>query len=567
VRNTAAFIRFLHIGTKGCALLVLPCALGACAYGLIPAALAAAADSRLDSTAASVLAAALGVCGWIFAYITGGTAAGFAADFSFRLRREVFRQILNQESGCNADFPETQINTAADVISPAMDFLGRFLFLFVLTASLVFLRPLPALGVIASFPAAFLAAWAARVMERKADSARRESENPERRFAALLGALPYAEPGGDDSFPARDMEKTANAFCGPRSRAAIILAPVFPLALCAAGLTLALFVYAAGRWFPEEMTRGVWLVCLFTIPAVFWNISLMSAFAGRFRRARAAADELQGILEMEPPLEVSGNEAALHVTGAVELSGLSVFRGEEKLLENVSLNIPTGQKVALAGTHAGSLSCLLRVLARLLEYNEGELRMDGKDIRMLDIAELREKIDFVPEEAFHFEGTLEENILRGRPSASDEEVRGAAAKLGRGDWLYDLPDGLSTRIERGKPLPVWAPLVLLAKSLLRRPALCLIDEPPPAADPLVEVRIQEALYTLIAGRTAVIAARRLSTLRQADRIIVFDGSRAAEEGVHDELLACKGLYAKIYEKYFRHQSPDYLGRLNDTIIV
>jgi ABC-type multidrug transport system fused ATPase/permease subunit len=487
------------------------------------------------------------------------------------VRRAVFRKILNkdawrsgEESSDGGDFPETEINIAADAILPAADFCGRVLFLLALAVSLVLLRPLPALGALLSVPAALLAVWASQAAERKTGSAAREkSEKLEKRFAALLAALPGAAcktPLAGAERCLRDFRKTAGDLCGLRSRAGLASAPVLPLRVCAAGLALALFVYAAGSRFPNEMTRGVWFFCLFAILVVFLNISLMYARAGRFRRVHAAVEKLRTILELEPAIQVSGGESAIRLTGELQLSGLSVFRGEEKLLDGVRLAVSAGQKIALAGTHSNSLSCLLRVLARLHEYDEGELRMDGKDIRTLDIGEFRETIDFVPREAFLFEGTLEENIRCGRPSASDEEIRGATAKLGRGDWLYDLPDGLATRTGPGGPAPVWAPLALLARSLLKRPALCLIDEAAPSLDPLAEVRIQEALYTLIAGRTSVIAARRLSTLRQADRIIVFDKGRVAEEGGHEELLARKGVYAGIYEAGFRHQSPDYFAR-------
>ncbi|MDR1933312.1 MAG: ABC transporter ATP-binding protein/permease [Spirochaetales bacterium] len=562
----AAFIQFLRLGTRGIILLVLPCVLAACSYSLIPAVIAvsldrpraAGTDALLGPAAASALAAALGLCGWIFGYITRRMAAVFAADFAFRVRREVFGKVLT----CNADFPESYINAVEELILPAVDFLGRFLFLLVLAFSLVYIRPLPALMVILLVPAAFLLTRALRVGEKKYGSGeRQQTAQLEKRFAALLRALPFTKQAGHipDFLPGAFRE-TGDAFCRLRVRGCLALAPVFPLTGCAAGLALALFVYAAGRVLAAEMTAGVWFLCLAAIPAIFLNVRLMSAFQGRLGRALAAAQRLQAILEMQPERRPSGRESALHLKGELKLAGLCASGGEEKLLEGVSLLIPAGQKVALVGGSSGSLSCFLRVLARLYEYDEGELRIDEKDIRELDIGELREKIDFVPGEAFLFEGTLEENIRCGRPTASDEEIRLATAKLGRGDWLYDLPDGLSTRTDPGKPAPVWAWLVLLARSLLKKPAVCIIDEIAPSGDPLTEVRIQEALYTLTAGRTTVIAARRLSTLRQADRIIVFDGGRIAEEGVHEELLARKGVYAKIYENSFRHQSPDYFAR-------
>jgi ABC-type multidrug transport system fused ATPase/permease subunit len=299
----------------------------------------------------------------------------------------------------------------------------------------------------------------------------------------------------------------------------------------------------------------------------------------RLLLACSARRRLEAFLGQPPVLRASGEakSSAHKIAGDIDICGLSVFReswqrlhalsgrnpekqppaGGGAVLEAVSLTVPAGQKLAVVSFSSETPACLLRVLARLCDYDEGEVRIDAKDIRGFDAAELRERLDFVPRRAFLFEGTLEDNIRYGLRAASDEEVRAAAVKLGRGDWLRELPDELATLVGPTKPTPVWAALALLARTLLKRPAVCLIEEADPVRDALSEVRIQEALYSVMAGRTTIIAARRLSTLRQADRIVVFDKGRPAEEGAHEELLARGGLYAKIYEEFFRHQSPEY----------
>jgi ATP-binding cassette subfamily B protein len=262
----------------------------------------------------------------------------------------------------------------------------------------------------------------------------------------------------------------------------------------------------------------------------------------------------------KPPTRESGG--SLHLKGELDLRGLSVFSGDQKLLDGISLKAAQGQKLALVGFSAQSLDCFARVAGLLREYDEGELRLDGKDMRTLDPALLRERIDFIPREPFLFEGTLGENIRCGRPSASEEEILRAAARLGRGDWLHEIPDGLSAATPGpGKPAPSWAPLAALARALLKKPALCIIDEPLPLRDPFAEIRMQEAICSIMGECTCLVVARRLSTLRQAQRIIVFDGNKIAQEGSHGELLAENGLYAKIYNAFFRHQSPAYFHEI------
>jgi len=157
---------------------------------------------------------------------------------------------------------------------------------------------------------------------------------------------------------------------------------------------------------------------------------------------------------------------------------------------------------------------------------------------------------------------VRDNIRYGRIDASDEQILSAAARLGRGDWLEDLADGLDTRVgERGGNISYGQrQLVTLARVLLKNPAIFLLDEATAGVDPFTEAQIQEGLRTVMRGRTAVVIAHRLSTVREADRIIVLDRGGIMEEGSHRELLKKGGSYAELYNTYFRHQSLEYVEK-------
>jgi ABC-type multidrug transport system fused ATPase/permease subunit len=202
---------------------------------------------------------------------------------------------------------------------------------------------------------------------------------------------------------------------------------------------------------------------------------------------------------------------------------------------------------------------LVKLLLRFYEFQGGDIRVDGRSLRTLDLSQYRRQLGLVPQAPFLFSGTVAENIRYGRPQASDDAVETAARQLGDGSWLDDLPDGLQTDVgERGARLSLGQrQLVALARVLLQDPAILLLDEATASIDPLTEAQVQGALATVLNGRTSIIIAHRLSTVRAADRISVLRDGQIIEEGNHDDLLAQDGHYAELYTTYFRHQSLEY----------
>jgi ABC-type multidrug transport system fused ATPase/permease subunit len=241
----------------------------------------------------------------------------------------------------------------------------------------------------------------------------------------------------------------------------------------------------------------------------------------------------------------------------------SVLHPSSFVLRNFSLDIPAGQKLAVVGHTGAGKSSLVRLITRFYEFQGGQLLIDGRDIRTLDLGQYRRNLGLVPQVPFLFSGTVADNIRYGKPDATDADVSRAALRLGGGEWVGDLPNGLQTDVgERGARLSLGQrQLVALARVLLQDPAIFILDEATASVDPFTEAQIQEGLDEVMRERTSISIAHRLSTVRNADRIIVMKAGQIIEEGTHDDLLLRGGHYAELYNTYFRHQSLEYIEQV------
>ncbi len=275
---------------------------------------------------------------------------------------------------------------------------------------------------------------------------------------------------------------------------------------------------------------------------------------GQLQEAQASAERIFSLLETEPDIvDVPNALSSGRITGRVEFRDVTFsYDGSNTVLENFNLDVEPGRIIALVGPTGGGKTTVTNLLMRFFDVNKGQVRVDGTDIREMQLKWLRSQMSVVLQTPSLFTGPLRENIRYGRLDATDDDIVEAARAVGAHEFIMAFPDGYDTHIrENGEPLSTGQKqLVSLARAILADPAIFIMDEATSSVDIETEARIQQATESMLRGRTSFIIAHRLTTIRQADRILVIEGGRIIESGTHMELLDLNGHYSDLYRRQF-----------------
>jgi ATP-binding cassette subfamily B protein len=228
---------------------------------------------------------------------------------------------------------------------------------------------------------------------------------------------------------------------------------------------------------------------------------------------------------------------------------------EDWVLRDVSFRVAPGQSFAIVGHTGAGKTTLISLLLRFYDIQRGQILLDGIDIRLLDMQDLRRQFGIVLQDPFLFTGTIASNIRLGTPGITQATVEHAVEQIGLGEFICGLPEGVATDVnERGSTLSVGQrQLINFARALAHNPRFLILDEATSSVDTKTEIQIREALDRLLSGRTALVIAHRLSTIQHADRILVFHKGRLREQGAHQELLAQRGIYYRLYQLQYKEQ--------------
>jgi ABC-type multidrug transport system fused ATPase/permease subunit len=514
---------------------------------------------------------------WGFNFIQQWFSARVVGDVVLKIREDVFDATIRLDMSFYDEHPSGKVvsritsdtQDLSDVVTLTTNLFSQVLLVLILVVVLFTIDARLTLLLIAMTPLAIGVALAfRRVARRVTQRARRVTAKINAQIQESVSGIMVAKTFRQEAAIYSDFAANNRQAYGVGLRRGLTLNTIFPILAVCSGLGTAILLYASGLAVRAgAITGGDFYLFMMAVGFFWWPFSSIASFWSQFQDGLAAAERVFALIDAEPKVAQTGAEPVESVTGRIEFEAVGFTyapvatesRGTEIVLPGFDLEIRPRETVALVGHTGAGKSSVARLIMRFYEFQEGQIRVDGRDIRRLNLDQYRRHVGLVPQEPFLFSGSVRDNVRYSVPHATDDEVLAAARRIGGGDWLADLPAGLDTDVgERGANLSMGQrQLVALARVLLKDPAILILDEATASVDPFTEAQIQEGLATLMQDRTAIVIAHRLSTVKHADRILVMDHGRIIEEGTHAGLLARGGHYAELYNTYFRHQSPDY----------